>query len=152
MSYQELMKSDPTIDRTALELGIKETTDQPNSQTTTILTPPSTSMMSYQEQTALSPLASLIEEHTPSLSSSEKSPPYTGMMNFQELKTSDQSIIKSISEEEIQVTTGQPFSETTTNLSLTEVQFTSLVSYENSSPSTSTMSYQDLTTSDPSSD
>jgi len=176
MSYQELMTSDPTINITASELEIKETTDQPNSQTTTILTPPSTSMMSYQEQTTLSPftfdsiskkefkvtteqnfseittLASLIEEHTPSLSSSEKSPPYTGMMNFQELTTSDQSIIKSISEEEIQVTTGQPFSETTTNLSLTEVQFASLVSYENSSPSTSKMSYQDLTTSDPSSD
>merc|ERR1712106_1134118 len=146
MSYQELMKSDPTIDRTALELEIKETTDQPNSQTTAILSPPSTSMVSYQEQTTLSPftfdsiskkefkvtteqnfseittLASLIEEHTPSLSSSEKSPPYTGMMNFQELTTPDQSIIKSISEEEIQVTTRQPFSETTTNLSLTEVQ------------------------------
>merc|ERR1711892_1240527 len=110
MSYQELMKSDPTIDRTALELGIKETTDQPNSQTTTILTPPSTSMMSYQEQTALSPLASLIEEHTPSLSSSEKSPPYTGMMNFQELTTSDQSSDKSHSDQEINETTSQQLS------------------------------------------
>jgi len=175
MSYQELMTSDPTIDRTTSQLEIKETTDQPNSRTTTILTPPSTSMMSDQEQTTLSPstfdsiskkelkltteqnfseittLASLIEEHTPSLSSSEKSPPST-MMSFQELTTSDQSTIKSISEEEIQVTTGQPFSETTTNLSLTEVQIASLVSYENSSPSTSMMSYQDLTTSDRSSD
>jgi len=176
MSYQELMTSDPSIDRTASQLEIKDTTDQPNSQTTTILTPPSTSMMSDQEQTTLNPstfdsiskkefkltteqnfseittLASLIEEHAPSLSSSEKSPPSTSMMSFQELTTSDQSTIKSISEEEIQVTTGQPFSETTTNLSLTEVQIASLVSYENSSPSTSMMSYQDLTTSDRSSD
>merc|ERR1712106_378545 len=134
MSYQELMKSDPSINRTASELEIKETTDQPNSQTTTILTPPSTSMMSYQEQTTLSPftfdsiskkefkvtteqnfskittLASLIEGHTPSLSSSEKSPPYTSMMSYQDLTTSDPSSDKSHSDQEINETTSQQLS------------------------------------------